>query len=383
MRDFFQDPASFLQRVLLSLSVHVDIPPGSIPALAAVAVGLLVPLLLFWLRNRSTHKSGGAGEDDGKSDISRALRKEMRVTSTPSLADLVDRVLNPAVFQDFYVLQVSRVSYNTKLIRLEIPFGKPLGVPIGRHISVAADIDGQKVVRAYTPTSRLDQCGYFELMVKGYEYGKMSSYLNSLKVGAAVAVRGPVGRFKYLVNQYQRIGLVCAGSGLTPCLQVMRCLLEGPGFKQDTTSFTLLYQNRTEEDILLRGVIDKLVQEHPLRLTVIYFLSNPHDPTYGASCPDFPQIQRGGVEGGAGTCLRKQPYEARGYISQAAVEALLPHHTHKGPTEGGDGDNNNNNNKVFACICGPSGFNSTIRQLLVNSGHVEEGGEGPPSIYEW
>ena len=71
MRDFFQDPASFLQRVLLSLSVHVDIPPGSIPALAAVAVGLLVPLLLFWLRNRSTHKSGGAGEDDGKSDISR------------------------------------------------------------------------------------------------------------------------------------------------------------------------------------------------------------------------------------------------------------------------------------------------------------------------
>jgi hypothetical protein len=50
-------------------------------------------------------------------------------------------------------------------------FGLPketdcLGLPIGQHISIQANIDGKNVMRSYTPTSLDNDKGYFELVVK-------------------------------------------------------------------------------------------------------------------------------------------------------------------------------------------------------------------------
>lgn len=41
-----------------------------------------------------------------------------------------------------------------------------LGLPIGQHISVAAEINGKQVVRSYTPTTLDDDKGHFDLVVK-------------------------------------------------------------------------------------------------------------------------------------------------------------------------------------------------------------------------
>ena len=82
-----------------------------------------------------------------------------------------------------------KVSHNTCLLRFEIPHGKTLGLTIGRHISVRGEVDGNKVIRAYTPTSRTDQQGYFDLLVKRYELGKLSPYLTSLPIGSPVEVK--------------------------------------------------------------------------------------------------------------------------------------------------------------------------------------------------
>ena len=69
------------------------------------------------------------------------------------------QVINAATFTEFHVLEIFTISHNTKLFRFEIPYGKPLSLPIGRHLSVRAEIDGTKVTRAYTPTSKPDQKG--------------------------------------------------------------------------------------------------------------------------------------------------------------------------------------------------------------------------------
>lgn len=50
-------------------------------------------------------------------------------------------------------------------------FGLPkptdcLGLPIGQHISVSAEIDGKSIVRSYTPTTLDDDKGHFDLVVK-------------------------------------------------------------------------------------------------------------------------------------------------------------------------------------------------------------------------
>ncbi len=97
-------------------------------------------------------------------------------------------------------------------------------------------------------------------MVKKYEFGKMSTHMHSLRAGSSLEVRGPIGRFKYKKNQYSKLGLIAGGTGLTPCLQVIRCILQSPEYEGDKTRLTLLFQNRTEDDILLRDELDLLVK---------------------------------------------------------------------------------------------------------------------------
>ena len=54
------------------------------------------------------------------------------------------------------------VSYTFKLPHTE----DVLGLPIGQHITVSADINGKNVVRSYTPISRQNARGRFELIIK-------------------------------------------------------------------------------------------------------------------------------------------------------------------------------------------------------------------------
>ncbi len=74
---------------------------------------------------------------------------------------------------------------------------------------MSAKINGELVVRPYTPTSSDDDKGFFDLVLKVYKAnvhpkfpdgGKMSQYLDSLKPGETIDVRGPSGRLQYKRN---------------------------------------------------------------------------------------------------------------------------------------------------------------------------------------
>ncbi len=41
-----------------------------------------------------------------------------------------------------------------------------LGLPIGQHVTLVANIDGKEVLRSYTPISSDEDKGYFELLIK-------------------------------------------------------------------------------------------------------------------------------------------------------------------------------------------------------------------------
>lgn len=41
-----------------------------------------------------------------------------------------------------------------------------LGLPIGQHVSVTAEINGKDIMRSYTPTSSDDNLGHFDLLIK-------------------------------------------------------------------------------------------------------------------------------------------------------------------------------------------------------------------------
>lgn len=100
----------------------------------------------------------------------------------PVLAD-------PTQWQYFPLKEIQRISPNTamyvqlqsvyeihanwavglafKRYRFALPTPEStLGLPIGQHISVQAEIGGKQIMRSYTPTSSDDDKGHFDLLIK-------------------------------------------------------------------------------------------------------------------------------------------------------------------------------------------------------------------------
>jgi cytochrome-b5 reductase len=148
-----------------------------------------------------------------------------------------------------------------------------LGLPIGQHISLSANIDGQDVVRSYTPISSDNTPGYFDLMVKSYPTGNISKHLAGLKVGQTMKVRGPKGAMVYSPNMVRRFGMIAGGTGITPMLQVIRAIVRGRA-SGDKTEVDLIFANVNPEDILLKDDLDALVTEDA-GFRVYYVLNNP------------------------------------------------------------------------------------------------------------
>ncbi|KAJ9096097.1 hypothetical protein QFC19_007323 [Naganishia cerealis] len=149
------------------------------------------------------------------------------------------------------------LSHNTNLYKFDIPrptghvkgiHPEPvLGLPIGQHISVSAEIDGKNIVRSYTPTT-LDgeDPGRFHLLVKAYEKGNISRYLSLLTVGQEVKVKGPKGKFVYHRDLADHFLMIAGGTGITPMYQIIKASLADD---KDTTQLRLIYANVNEDDI--------------------------------------------------------------------------------------------------------------------------------------
>ncbi|PWN50335.1 ferredoxin reductase-like protein [Violaceomyces palustris] len=203
-------------------------------------------------------------------------------------------VLKPTEWQWFTLTQKTQLSPNTALYRFKLP--KPnsiLGLPIGQHISIQAEINGKNVMRSYTPTSSDDDLGFFDLLIKSYEQGNISKYVGQMKIGDKIQVRGPKGQMKYENGLVSRLGMIAGGTGLTPCLQIIRAALKDP---KDKTKIDLIYANVNHEDILLKDELDQLAEKHPDQFRIHYFLNNP------------PQGWTGGS----------------GFVSKEAIEKYLP-----------------------------------------------------------
>jgi len=182
-------------------------------------------------------------------------------------------VLDPQVWKEFPLKEKIVVSPNTALYRFALANPDDvLGLPIGQHVSVTAEIGGKDITRSYTPTSSDDDLGHFDLLIKSYEQGNISRYVSLLKIGDKVRIKGPKGQFKYTAELAREIGMIAGGTGITPMLQIIRAALKNPA---DKTKLSLIYANVNAEDILLKDELDELVKSHEDRFQVYYVLNNP------------------------------------------------------------------------------------------------------------
>ena len=152
-------------------------------------------------------------------------------------------------------------------------------LPTGAHVKVRAIIDGEVVVRSYTPTrfSR-NEC---ELMFRVYAGGPMTTFLAGLKVGDTVEMIGPTGLERYgshgpgtfskgerVWRGVSNVALVCGGTGITPMLQIANHVLQDP---RDATRLSLVSFTNSVEDIILEDTLRALAQDSrdALKLTFV------------------------------------------------------------------------------------------------------------------
>jgi len=196
------------------------------------------------------------------------------------------------------LIEREELSHDTRRFRFALPSSKHvLGLPTGQHIYLSCRINGQLVVRPYTPTSSDEDEGFVDLVVKVYfkdvnpkfpDGGKMSQYLNAMKIGESIDVRGPSGNLVYKgrgafairkdkksdpkASTFGKISMIAGGTGITPMLQLIRHVFRDP---DDHTQLALLFANQTEEDILLRQELEDIQKQNPNQFKVWYTVDRP------------------------------------------------------------------------------------------------------------
>ncbi|NXV12716.1 NB5R3 reductase, partial [Cepphus grylle] len=193
---------------------------------------------------------------------------------------------DPEVKYALRLIDKEEVSHDTRRFRFALPStDHVLGLPVGQHIYLSARIDGALVVRPYTPVSSDDDKGFVDLVVKIYfrgihpkfpDGGKMSQYLDSLKIGDTIDFRGPSEfairpekKAEPVTKKVKYVGMIAGGTGITPMLQIIRAIIKD---KDDPTICQLLFANQTEKDILLRSDLEEIQVQNPSRFKCWYTL---------------------------------------------------------------------------------------------------------------
>ncbi|EDO16134.1 hypothetical protein Kpol_1070p17 [Vanderwaltozyma polyspora DSM 70294] len=200
-------------------------------------------------------------------------------------------VLVKGEYMQFPLVSIKKLNRNSAIYRFKLPTDEHvLGLPIGQHITIKAHIDGSEVVRSYTPISLDSEAkGYFELLIKSYEQGKISKMFTSLKIGDTIDVQGPKGFYEYTDRSSKHLAMIAGGSGLTPMYQIIKSIAENP---KDKTKVTFIYGNVEEIDILLRDDLDKFAASKPGQITIHYLLDKPSENWKGGSGYVTPELMK-------------------------------------------------------------------------------------------
>lgn len=180
--------------------------------------------------------------------------------------------MSPDRWTEFEFYKRTTISKNAAIYRFKLQNpNECLNTPVGYHIAIKVNLNGEEKIRYYTPTSPRNLKGYFDLIVKSYADGSVSKYFKGLKKGDKLEFKGPSGAFHFEENNCTELGLVAGGSGITPVLQVLNEIVSSP---EELTKVSLIYANETEDDILLKKELDGMNKKYP-QFQVHYILHHP------------------------------------------------------------------------------------------------------------
>ncbi|EPQ59980.1 ferredoxin reductase-like protein [Gloeophyllum trabeum ATCC 11539] len=187
--------------------------------------------------------------------------------------------LDPSKFVEFPLKKVEPYNHNTAKYTFELPENTAAQLPVASCVYLKAfgdnapkDAKGNPVARPYTPISPPDLPGEFVFLIKKYDTGVMTPWIANMKPGDKISVKGPLPKWPYKINEFDDVGMIAGGSGITPMYQILKYALEDPSNK---TRFKLIFANVTEKDILLKEEFDEMKKKYPQTFDVIYTVDQP------------------------------------------------------------------------------------------------------------
>lgn len=162
-------------------------------------------------------------------------------------------------FANFLIKSRKLITKDVSILRVTLPMLKNSWgedfVPIDqfpKSFCLMAGLSPDRY-KPYTPIEVTPD--HLDLLVKGYESGKVSSSLFACKEGDRILLKGPREKLNVkVIDGRERIFAFAAGTGITPIYQVLKYLKD----TSNNCEIVLFYANKSRQDILFKEELDEL-----------------------------------------------------------------------------------------------------------------------------
>ncbi|MDS2173662.1 MULTISPECIES: 1,2-phenylacetyl-CoA epoxidase subunit PaaE [unclassified Nesterenkonia] len=194
-----------------------------------------------------------------------------------------------AKFSTLTVSEVRRLTPDSVEVTFAVPeeLQDDFDYAPGQYVALRAEIEGQQIRRSYSLCQEPTR-GEIRIAIKRDLGGSFSTWANEhLSPGDTLQVMNPSGTFvsKTAITSMNRpeelaaeavagrpdVHLVAfaAGSGITPIMAIARSVLAA----SDSSTFDLVYANRSAGDVMFAEELGDLKDRHPSRLAIHHVLS--------------------------------------------------------------------------------------------------------------
>lgn len=182
-----------------------------------------------------------------------------------------------------------KVTADTDVYVFDLPEATRMCVPVGYHVFLKFfNCPDDYPVKPYTVISsslfsedqiQLDGKRIY-LMIKHYSDGYFTSKLTHLKKGSKIQISNFAGDFKTeKLTDCNELVLICAGSGFTPMIRLLKEAVEIDSIK----NIYLLFFNKTEKDILWKQELENFEAKYFFKVKVNLSVTDPRQDWTGKS----------------------------------------------------------------------------------------------------
>lgn len=178
-----------------------------------------------------------------------------------------------ARFHPLAVRAVRRLTEDSIEVTFDVPaeFAGEYDYAPGQYLALRMELNGRELRRSYSICAE-PVPGELRVAIKRDLGGEFSTWANdSLTAGTVIDVMSPQGTFTTQVgpDTDRHYAAIVAGSGITPVMSLVRTILAA----SPRTRFSLVYSNRTAQDVMFLEELAELKDRYPSRFALYHVLT--------------------------------------------------------------------------------------------------------------